>query len=171
MVRIFHLVQTMGGALETGPASRLGLERSKLHQQRPAPQPALRRPKVPVQRPVGVEQPRQGVHRTVHLVARAVTRRVTVTANVLLGTTPELLQRLLNRTRPATDRAPLTKRRHLLTEGSGIGRLVHLPDLAMKLPRLAAAVADLQEPVQEAQDQDRLGEQRPPRGLGRLPAV
>src|SRR3954447_9328787 len=108
MVMIFHLVQTMGGALETGPASRLGLEWSKAHQQRPAPQPALRRPKVPMQRPVGVEQPIQGVHGTVHLVARAVARRVTIAANILLGATPELLQRLLNRTRPTARRAPQT---------------------------------------------------------------
>src|SRR3954453_8563575 len=142
MVMIFRLVQTMGGALETGSAPRLGLERSKVHQQRPAPQPALRRPKLPVQRPVGVEQPIQGVHRTVHLVARAVTPRVTVTANILLGATPELLQRLLNRTRPATRRTPLAKRLHRIAEGVGTRRLVHLPDLAMQLERLAATVAD-----------------------------
>ena len=71
IIMIFHLVQTMGGALVAGPALRLAFKRPKVHQQRPATQPRLRRRKVPVQRPVGVQQPIQGVHRTVHLVARA----------------------------------------------------------------------------------------------------
>jgi hypothetical protein len=161
----------MGGALEAGRASRLRLKGPKIHQQRPSPQPGLRRLQVPVQRAVGVQQPIQRVHRTVHRIARAVALRVAITQNILLGPTPELVQRLLNRARPHAGRAPLTKGRHRLAEGVGTGRLVHLPDLLMQLERLATPVADLQDPVQETQDQDHLREQRPPGALGCFPAV
>src|SRR5829696_7781998 len=146
IVMIFHLVQTMGGALATGPPLRLPPKRPKVPQQRPPTQTPLRRLQVPVQGPVVVQQPIQRVHRTVHRVARAMARRVSITGNILLGPTPELLQRLLNRARPRADRAPLTKRLHRRTEGLGTRRPVHLPDPAVQLERLAAPVADLQEP-------------------------
>src|SRR4051794_18735720 len=143
----------MGGALTARPASRLRLKRPKIDQQRPTTQPRLRRLKVSMQGPAGVQQSIQGIHRAVHLSARAMARRVTLTRDILLGPTPGLLQRLRNRTRPAPRRAPLTERLHRRTERGGIRRPVHLPDLAVQLERLAAAVADLQESMQEAEDQ------------------
>src|SRR4051794_26346278 len=120
-----------------------------------------------MQRPTGVQLPIQPVHWPVHLVARALAPRVIVTEDILIGPTPELLQRLLNRARPRAGRAPLAERRHPRAERLGRRRLVHLPDLLRQLERLAAPVADLPEPVQETQDQDHLGVQRPPRGLRR----
>src|SRR3954469_10419522 len=144
----------MADALIAGPTARLWFKRAKIPQQRPATQSRLRRRQVPVEGPVGVQGPIQRVHRTVHRVARAMATRVTVALNILFRPTPELLQRLLNRTRPAPRRTPLTQRLHRRTERSGRRGPVHLPDLAMQLDRLAAAVADLQEPVQEAQDHD-----------------
>src|SRR5206468_6773251 len=98
----------MAGALIAGPAARLRLKRPKVPQQRPTTQPRLRRRQVPVQGPVGVQRSIQRVHRTVHRVARAMATRVTVALNILLGSPPELLQRLLNWTRQTPRRAPLT---------------------------------------------------------------
>ena len=89
MSMVCPFVKAISCALETGLASRLGLKGPKVHQQRPPSQPGLRRLKVPVQRAVGVQQPIQAVHGTVHRVARAVAPRATI------STVPDHSNRLI----------------------------------------------------------------------------
>jgi len=138
VVMACSFVKTMGGALVTGPASRLGINRPKVHQHRPATQPELRRVQVPMPGAGGGQRPIQVVPGTVHLVACAGAPRMTGTENIRLGPTPKLFQRLVHRARPPAGRSPLTKRLHRPTEGLSTCRLVHLPTRAMKLDGLAA---------------------------------
>ena len=124
-----------------------------------------------VQAPACIHQPAQPVHRPIHRVARALTSRMVIGHHVGLRLVPQFRQHLAHRGGPGLRCTALRK---LVPQASKLlpsGGTVDVPHPAVQFAGLAAAVANLQEPVQQTEHHRDQGKQRLERILRRRPTV
>src|SRR3954463_12924906 len=100
MLVVAPTVEPMGRAIESPRGLPSGGVRPEVLEQRPAPQPQLRRASMPMQAPAGVHQPAEPVHRPVPRVARPMAARMVIGHRTSLRPGPQLLQHLANRGGP-----------------------------------------------------------------------
>src|SRR2546426_12228261 len=115
-----------------------------------------------------VEVPIHPAHPPVKHVTRAVASGVTVRHRVLPALAAQV-EKVLQDNPVEVPTGPFPEPTQPLTEVPAIGRVICLPDLPRDLPKLVlqvfGPVADLEPPVQEAQEDDHPLEQRPPARL------
>ena len=172
-------VESMGRTVVGAGSVAPGGIGAKVQQQGPAPQPQLRRALMAVQAPAGIHQSAQSVHRAVHRVARAMASRMVIGHHVGLRLVPQFRQHLTHRGGPGLRATPLLKLVHQAAKLLRGGGTVDVPHPTVQFVGLAAAVANLQEPVEETEHhcdprkprQERIARRRPAIGVDRLGGV
>ena len=107
-----------------------------------------------------IHQPAQPVHRPIHRVARAMTSRMLIGHHVGLRLVPQFRQHLAHRGGPGLRCTPLLKLVHQASKLLRSSGTVDVPHPAVQFVGLAAAVANLQEPVQKTEHHRDQGKQR-----------
>src|SRR3989304_1772219 len=153
------LAESVSGAVvRSGEAAarRIGAE---VLQEGPASQASLAGHPVTVETTAGVEESRQAVHQAVDEVAGAMTAGMVIAHRILCFPVPELGEHLLHGFRPGALLAPPPEARHPLATPARPGGAVNLPHAVMQVAGLTAAVANLQESVEETEDGHDRGKQ------------
>ena len=162
MYVVLLLIEPVSGTLVDSSVAATRGEGAKVLQQRPASQTQLAVVLVAVKSATGIQQAGQAVHQSVDQIAGAMRAGVIVADHILRRSFPQLGDHFLHRRRPGSLLEPLAKHRHPLAEFIRRRRTIHVPHLPMQPVGFAAAVANLQETVQEAQDRhDSLEQNRP----------
>lgn len=108
--------------------------------------------------PAGIHQSAEAILRPIHGIARSAAAGMILGHRILLRPIPQFLGHFAQRFVPCSRLEPHSKRCHERPElDSGLGPL-HLPDPLMQLSVFPAAIANLQEPLQEGGNHDDPGE-------------
>ena len=168
---IAFATESVGGAVVFAVLVAAWGERAEVQQQGPASQAAFGGGLVTVEAATRVHQAAEAVHRTVHRVAGAATAGMGVSHRVFLDLVSQLGHHLTDGGGPGLRLAPLLELVHQAVELLDGRGAVHVPHAAVQFVVFAAAVANLQETVQEAQHHDDPGKQGSKGVLSRRPAV
>lgn len=168
---ILYLIETVSGALVFTVLIAARGEGAKVLQQCPAAQPTLRRMLVAVKSAAGVQKSGQSVHQTIGQITGAVAARMRVAHRILVRPVPQFGDDVHDGFAPGPRCEPDPERGPPRVKLVGRAGAVHLPDLLVQFSGLAAAVANLKKPVQEAQNHGDCREQSPKGVLRCEPAV